>query len=102
MGDLDGRLLVRWRPLQYVRRVTGRRQDCPGGCVRHRMPAASGEPVLRAAETARQNRHYDVGQEAHRSPTRSEHGRELQTPGYDRADTAAKIAVSFQLSAFSF
>ena len=63
----------------------------PDGCLRHRMPAASREPFLRAAQTAGQDRHHDAGEEADRSPARSQHGRELQAPGDDRANNATEV-----------
>src|ERR1039458_6176492 len=63
------------------------------------MPAASRESFLRVAQAARQDRHHDPGQEAHRSPPRPQHGGELQAPGDDRSNAAAEIAVSYQLSA---
>jgi NADH-quinone oxidoreductase subunit B len=42
-------------------------QDRPYGCLRDRVPASSGEPVLRAAEAAGQNRPHVAGKEAHGS-----------------------------------
>src|SRR5438874_661981 len=64
------------------------------------MSAASREPFLCAAQITRQDRYDDDCQEAHGSPPRSQHGRELQAPGHDRANLTAEIAsaISYQLS----
>src|SRR5205085_11812945 len=62
------------------------------------MSAASREPFLCAAQITGQDRYDDDCQEAHGSPPRSQHGRELQAPGHDRANLTAEIesAISYQ------
>ena len=60
-----------------------------GGCVCDRMPAASGEFVLRAAQAAGQDRHHDDCEAAHRSAAGREHDGELQAAGDGGADDAA-------------
>jgi len=87
------RFLGRW-PLQYIRGAARGGQDRPYGCLRDRVPASSGEPVLRAAEAAGQNRPNVAGKEAHGSAVRREHGGEFQAPGDDRSDVAAKIVLN--------
>src|ERR1043165_2290344 len=62
------------------------------------MPTASRKSFLRAAQTAGQNRHHDLSEEAHRSPPRSQHGRELQAPSDDRPNSAAQMTAFTKLT----
>src|ERR1035441_2382525 len=55
------------------------------------VPGTPGEPVLRAAQAAGQDRHHDLGQEADRSAPGREHDGEFQAPGNGSADNAAEI-----------
>ncbi len=75
--------------------------DRADGCVCDRLPAASGESVLRAAEAAGQDRHYDAGQAADRSAAGREHDGEFQAAGDGGADDAAEVAVSCEFSVVS-
>src|SRR5260370_10314611 len=52
MVHLDGRVLQRGWPVQYLCRIARRRQNRARGCLCHRLPAASGELILRTPETA--------------------------------------------------
>src|SRR6267143_5919755 len=101
VGDFDGRVLVGRRAVQYLCRAAGRRPHRADGCVCDRMPAASGEFVLRAAEAAGQDRHYDAGQAADRSAAGREHDGEFQAAGDGGADDAAEVAVSCEFSVVS-